>query len=84
MSGLGDVRHFSLQTISHLNVISLFVDSTDEVKRLGMGPLLSEISTKMQQKVAKRDDDPLRILVYGIHDTTLAGICASLDVYDQK
>lgn len=63
---------------------SISIDATDEVRRLGMGRLLSDISTKMQRKVAKGDADPMRILVHSTHDTTLAAICASLDVFDER
>ncbi|KAJ3551009.1 hypothetical protein NM688_g4955 [Phlebia brevispora] len=56
--------------------------STDEVRRLGMGRLLSDISVKMQKK-ATQDEAP-RILVHSTHDTTLAAICATFDVFDEK
>jgi len=57
---------------------------TEEVKRLGMGRLLEDISTKMQKKVNQGPEDPMRLLVHSTHDTTLAGICATLDVFDDK
>lgn len=63
---------------------SISIDATDEVRRLGMGRLLLDISTKMQRKAAKGDADPMRILVHSTHDTTLAAICASLDVFDER
>ena len=59
-------------------------DSTDEVRRLGMGRLLSDVSTKMQQRACKGDADPMKVLVHSTHDTTLAGICASFDVFDDR
>ena len=59
-------------------------DSTDEVRRLGMGRLLSDVSVKMQKKAVKGDGDPMRMLVHSTHDTTLAGICASFDVFDER
>ncbi|KAI0776494.1 histidine phosphatase superfamily [Irpex lacteus] len=57
---------------------------SEEVRRLGMGRLLDDVSTKMQVKANKGSDDPMKILVHSTHDTTLAGICASLDVFDEK
>ena len=59
-------------------------DSTDEVRRLAMGRLLSDVSTKMQQRACKGDADPMKVLVHSTHDTTLAGICASFDVFDDR
>ncbi len=59
-------------------------DDSEEVRRLGMGRLLDDVSTKMQVKADKGSDDPMKILVHSTHDTTLAGICASLDVFDEK
>lgn len=49
-----------------------------------MGRLLEDISTKMQKKVTEGPGDQMRLLVHSTHDTTLAGICASLDVFDEK
>ncbi|KAF7792080.1 hypothetical protein EIP86_003110 [Pleurotus ostreatoroseus] len=57
-------------------------DSTEEVRRLGMGRLLADVSLKMQQQAA-RDETP-RILVHSTHDTTLAAICATFDVFDER
>jgi hypothetical protein len=62
----------------------LRLDDSEEVKRLGMGRLLDDISTKMQLKANKGSKDPMRLLVHSTHDTTLAGICATLDVFDEK
>ena len=49
-----------------------------------MGRLLSDVATKMQLKANRGSDDSMRLLVHSTHDTTLAGICASLDVFDEK
>ncbi|KAF9459750.1 phosphoglycerate mutase-like protein [Collybia nuda] len=57
---------------------------TEEVRRLGMGRLLADITYKMQRKIDKGDRDPLKILVHSTHDTALAALCATLDVYDEK
>ncbi|KAJ3782805.1 histidine phosphatase superfamily [Lentinula aff. detonsa] len=60
------------------------LDKTEEVRRLGMGRLLDDLSTKMQHKVLNRDKDPLKILVHSTHDTALAGLASTLDVFDDK
>lgn len=57
---------------------------TEEVRRLGMGRLLTDLTRKMQSKVDKGPDDPLKILVHSTHDTAIAALCQSLDVFDDK
>jgi len=47
-----------------------------------MGRLLDDLQAKMQTKVNLRNRDPLKILVHSAHDTTLAGLCQTLDVFD--
>lgn len=59
-------------------------DETEEVRRLGMGRLLEDVSVKMQNKAREGPEDQMRLLVHSTHDTTLAGICATLDVFDEK
>lgn len=59
-------------------------DKTEEVRRLGMGRLLDDLSTKMQHKAVNGDKDPLKILVHSTHDTALAGLASTLDVFDDK
>jgi acid phosphatase len=49
-----------------------------------MGRLLGDISQKMQTKIDRDIADPLKILVHSTHDTSLAAICATLDVFDEK
>ncbi|KAG7446831.1 phosphoglycerate mutase-like protein [Guyanagaster necrorhizus] len=61
-----------------------FSDKTEEVRRLGMGRLLDDISRKMRTKIEQGDKDPLKILVHTTHDTALAGLCSTLDVFDDK
>lgn len=51
---------------------------------MGMGPLLSDLSQKMQKKVDHGEKDPLKILIHSTHDTCLAGLCSTLDVFDEK
>ena len=64
-------------------------DKTEEVRRLGLGRLLDDMSRKMQRKVQSSskkegEKDPLKILVHSTHDTALAGLLSTLDVYDDK
>ncbi|KZT10258.1 phosphoglycerate mutase-like protein [Laetiporus sulphureus 93-53] len=56
---------------------------TEEVRRLGMGPLLSDLSQKMQNKADKGPKDPVKLLIHSTHDTSLAALCNTLDVFDQ-
>lgn len=61
-----------------------------------MGPLLSDIAGKMQRKInsslnARADEDEdddnaarTKLLVHSTHDTALAALAATLDVYDEK
>ena len=49
-----------------------------------MGPLLGDMIRKMQHKVEHGDKDPLKILVHSTHDTAIAGLCSTLDVFDEK
>jgi hypothetical protein len=60
------------------------IDKSHEYRRIAMGPLLSDLQRKMQQKVDQGDNDPLKLLVYSTHDTAIAGIAASLDVFDHR
>jgi acid phosphatase len=49
-----------------------------------MGRLLADLSRKMQHKAEHPVADPLRIAVHSTHDTGLAGLCSTLDVFDDK
>ncbi|KAF8317194.1 phosphoglycerate mutase-like protein [Clavulina sp. PMI_390] len=55
-----------------------------EVRKLAMGRLLSDISTRMQKKAEKGDKDPLKIAIHACHDTSLAGMQQTLDVFDGR
>jgi len=57
---------------------------SEQGRRLGMGRLLADMSTKMQTKIEKKDKDPLKVLVYCTHDSTLAGLCCTFDAFDGK
>jgi acid phosphatase len=49
-----------------------------------MGPLMGDMIRKMQYKVEHGDKDSLKILVHSTHDTAIAGLCSTLDVFDEK
>lgn len=49
-----------------------------------MGPLLSDLAAKMQTKAEKGDADPTKILIHSTHDTCLAGLANTLDIFDEK
>ena len=49
-----------------------------------MGPLLSDLTRKLQAKAEKGDADPTKILVHSTHDTCLAGLSNTLDIFDEK
>ncbi|TFK22143.1 phosphoglycerate mutase-like protein [Coprinopsis marcescibilis] len=57
---------------------------TEEVRRLGMGRLLDDMMRKMQHRIAKPEQDPLKLLVHSTHDSGLAALCQTLDVYDER
>ncbi|KAH6891918.1 histidine phosphatase superfamily [Coprinopsis sp. MPI-PUGE-AT-0042] len=61
-----------------------FADKTEEVRRLGMGKLLEDMMNKMEHRIANKDKDPLRLLVHSTHDTAIAAICSTFDVFDEK
>jgi len=87
MSGLQGVR-FAFRLFVYLCrqdiLTNIFPDKTEEVRRLGMGRLLDDISRKMRTKIEQGNKDPLKILVHSTHDTALAGLCSTLDVFDDK
>ncbi len=49
-----------------------------------MGPLLSDLARKMQAKAEKGDTDSTKILIHSTHDTCLAGLSSTLDIFDEK
>jgi len=49
-----------------------------------MGRLLEDLSRKMQHKAVYGSHDPLKILVHSTHDTAIAGLCSTLDVFDDR
>ena len=67
-----------------IDYLRLQTDKTEEVRRLGMGRLLEDLSRKMQHKAAYGSQDPLKILVHSTHDTAIAALCSTLDVFDDR
>ena len=59
-------------------------DKMEEVRKLAMGRLLAEISAKMNQTVAGDDENPPRILIHCTHDTAIAGLLGTLEVFDDR
>ncbi|GJJ10525.1 hypothetical protein Clacol_004751 [Clathrus columnatus] len=55
-----------------------------EFRRLAMGRLLDDLQRKMSHKAVFGAKDPLKILIHSTHDTALAGLCATLDVFDHR
>ena len=49
-----------------------------------MGRLLEDLSRKMQHKAVYGSQDPLKILVHSTHDTAIAGLCSTFDVFDDR
>lgn len=49
-----------------------------------MGRLLADVSTKMQHKVQFDSKDPTKLLVHTTHDSTLAALLCTFDVFDEK
>ena len=49
-----------------------------------MGRLLATVAGRMLNKVDQGTKDPLKILVHSTHDSTLAALCATFDVFDEK
>jgi acid phosphatase len=61
-----------------------FLDKNEEVRRLGTGRLLDEMSRKMNKKAIMQDKDPLKFLIHSTHDTAIAELSQTLDVFDGK
>ena len=59
-------------------------DKTEEVRRLGMGRLLEDLSRKMQHKAIYGSQDPLKILVHSTHDMAIAGLCSTVDLFADR
>jgi len=49
-----------------------------------MGRLLADISKRMQRKAQLDSKDPVKLLVHTTHDSTLAALLCTFDVFDDK
>lgn len=49
-----------------------------------MGRNLNDLQARLHHKATQGVKDPLRIAVMGCHDTSIAGMLSSLDVFDNK
>ena len=63
----------------HLNL----VDKSEEVRRLGMGRLLGDLVEKMHLQAHNTKSAP-KLLVHATHDTGLAALLNTLDVFDDR
>lgn len=52
-----------------------------QYRRLAMGRLLKDLGDKLNEKASK-PKSPLKLAVYSLHDTSLAGLLSTLDVFD--
>ncbi|KAG2034004.1 histidine phosphatase superfamily [Suillus americanus] len=57
---------------------------SEDGRRLGMGRLLADASEKMQRKIQPHSKDPTKLLVHTTHDSTLAALLCTFDVFDDK
>ncbi|RXW20608.1 hypothetical protein EST38_g5244 [Candolleomyces aberdarensis] len=57
---------------------------TEEVRRLGVGRLFEDMLKKIQHKIDHPENDTLKILVHSTHDTAIAAIRQTLDVFDDN
>ncbi|KZT41598.1 phosphoglycerate mutase-like protein [Sistotremastrum suecicum HHB10207 ss-3] len=74
-----------MDTIERAVVTEWFAGyKTEEFRRLAMGRLLDDLSRKMTHKADYGEKDPLKILIHSTHDTALAGLASTLDVFDER
>jgi len=62
---------------------------TEEVRRLGMGRLLSDLYIKLHRKTQETETTSAasktpKILIHSTHDTAIAGLANTLDVFDER
>ena len=80
-----DVRINRFSSNSETNPVIRDLDAVSpELRKLGVGRVMDDVSQKMQRKALKKSEDPLKILVNCTHDTTIAGVLQTFGVYDQK
>ena len=84
-SGFQGVRtRFRLQPPFDSVLLTQGPDKTEEVRKLAMGRLLAEISGKMDRRVAEDDENPHKLLIHSTHDTAIAGLLGTLEVFDDR
>ena len=69
---------------SELLIVHFQSDKTEEVRRLAMGRLLDDMSRKMEKKIERGIRDPLKILVHSTHDTAIAGLSSTLEIFEGR
>ena len=85
LNGLAGVSEYKFSSNPIFNLADCHPDTVSpELRRLGVGRVLDDVSQKMQKKASKKHEDPLKILVNCTHDTTIAGVLQTFGVYDQK
>lgn len=60
------------------------LDKSEEFRKLALGPLLAEISGKMNQRAMKISQNLPNILIHSTHDTAIAGLLGTLEVFDGR
>lgn len=60
------------------------VKARDQFRRLAMGRFLQELSGRLNDKAYKPSSTPLQLAVYSAHDTSIAGVLGTLDVFDNR
>jgi len=60
------------------------LDKTEEVRKLAMGRLLAEISGKMDRRTSEDDENPHKLLIHSTHDSAIAGMLGTLEVFDDR
>ena len=74
------VEHFSDRVLK----APCSLDKTEEVRRLGVGRMLDGLVRRMAHKQERGTLDALKILVHCTHDTGVAALLSTLDVFDDK
>ena len=49
-----------------------------------MGRLLAEVSGKMNQRATAPDQETPKIFIHTTHDTAIAGLLGTLEVFDNR
>ena len=60
------------------------LDKTEEFRKLAIGRLLAEILGKMDRRASEDDENAHKLLIHSTHDTAIAGILGTLEVFDDR